>query len=103
MFTRTKRTPTDDRMNPMRDPEFRPKMSSVSTPDFRRKVEAIIDRHVAAATATAEASSGTHLPEPDRPGELLQLNELNVPEWMKRLTISSATPDDSDGEDGDIW
>ena len=104
MFTKTKSTPTDTRTNPFRDPLFKPKMTSFPTSELRRTVERIIDQYAPKATvsATEEATGNPHLPTDGHPGDILQLDSSTEPQWLRKLTVSERSPNDSEGEDGDI-
>jgi len=94
-------------MNPFDDPAFRPKQSSLASPELRRQVETIIDRYATAA-ASAESSSDTtsgnpHLPEGGEPMDVLQINTAGEPSWLRKLTVSDSPPSNDQGEDGDVW
>lgn len=104
MFTKTESTPTDTRTNPFRDPAFRPTMAALPSPEFRRKVEMIIDRYVAASSAAGETTStGRSLPTGGEPMDILQINQSGDPEWLRKITVSESAPNDDEGNDGDIW
>ena len=79
-------------------------MGTVPSPDFRRKVETVIDRYVGATEAVAApVSVNPQLPLGGQSRYILQLDSAAEPQWLRKLTFSDSAPNDDDGNDGDIW
>ncbi len=68
----------------------------------------IIDQYLVSSSSTTAASEDTsagnpHLPSDGEPMDILQIDPAGEPQWLRKVTVSDRTPQDTEGEEGDIW